>query len=173
MVLKLSTSSATCELPVSPTRAWERMLTEMLARSMGWGVFSCCPEDYSMLGLLAPGSSDSAAWAEGRRGHSFAHSCIHPITHPIMHHACTHSFLQITHSFTDALIHSLTPSLTRLPMPALVLWVPTPSIRFRFSLQISPRSTPPTYCIIPFIVSVLVLPHPLSWLECQLQAILS
>ena len=77
---------------------------------------------------------------------SFTHSLIHLFTRSLIHHSRTHSFRSLTHSltcsFTDALIHSFIRPLTHLPIPALILWLPTPSIHFCFSLQISPHPPP-------------------------------
>lgn len=172
VALKLSTSSAMCELSVPTTWAWEQMLSEMLAQSMGWDVFSCCPEDSSTLGLLAPGSSDSTAWAEGGRGlsfthpwltHFFIHSLIDSSVHSFTHSSFAHSFIQITHSFTHLLIHRCAhsfvhPSTHTLAHPCTHPLVAYPVHPFLFlSADFTP---PPTHCIIPFIVSFLACPTP-------------
>ena len=173
MVLKLSASSARVSRPC-PCWAWEQMLSEMLAQSVGRGVF-CLPRGLLDPWAPAPGSSDSTAWAEAGRGHPFTRSFIHSF----IIHALIYSFKSLVHSltrsFTDALIHPFTHSLsfihslTRLPIPALLFWLTTPSIHFRLCRF---HPTPhPLHNYLHCLGSC--LPHPLPWLECQLQAILS
>lgn len=119
-------SSPAAQRTPRPLGSWPLALLIALPGLKGGGVFHSLTHD-----LPTP---------------SFTHSLIHPFTRSLIHHSHIHSFRSLTHSlirsFTDALIHSFIHSLICLPIPALVLWLPTPSIHFCFSLQISPHPPP-------------------------------